>query len=603
MRSRPISISEARPLRPCALLASTQPLSAVGGGLRDFAALGEGEGSSAILSFKADTVVTPPFGRGDILIQRLKQLLRILTLPFKAATIVQENLPEKHVSTLPQFENQVRNTHLQVAIISRPSQQNLLLKILLLLSFTLLCRLQLFGAVHPVPLDPKTDSAKCIECHEDKSKGKAVHSAIAMGCLSCHEIRATKETTRVKLTTATPYKVCLTCHSDKDATQIKGKVHPPAVRDCMTCHDPHTSANKNQLLKATSGEKKDNLCLTCHTQGLNVPTGGSRHAALDMGCDTCHTTHKTGERGKREFDFHLTKDAPALCLDCHDVKEDKLVKAHQGQPFEKADCLSCHDPHQSKSPKLMQAFLHNPFESKSCDTCHQPAKDGKVVLTAATAKEVCVTCHSDKAEQIEKAKVQHPGAAGDCTDCHDPHAGRSPGFPKPDSVSVCLGCHNDQAEQGKKVHAHQPAFEQGCATCHDPHGNSNEHLLRVAKVNTLCLECHGPDAKPKKLESEHLVAIFDGTVKLPEDYFRKVPIIPLKFGAGHPVERHPVSDLVDPNNPSKVLKTMTCLTCHQPHASAQPDLLVKDQANNQAFCKSCHKGLIGSGTASGTGGM
>jgi predicted CXXCH cytochrome family protein len=186
----------------------------------------------------------------------------------------------------------------------------------------------------------------------------------------------------------------------------------------------------------------------------------------------------------------------------------------------------------SASIEIAQAdagILHNPFESKSCDTCHQPAKDGKVVLTAATAKEVCVTCHSDKAEQIEKARVQHPGAAGDCTDCHDPHAGRSPGFPKPDSVSVCLGCHSDQAEQGKKVHAHQPAFEQGCAICHDPHGNSNEHLLRVAKVNTLCLECHGPDAKPKKLESEHLVAIFDGTVKLPEDYFRKVPIIPLKL--------------------------------------------------------------------------
>ena len=29
---------------------------------------------------------------------------------------------------------------------------------------------------HPVPLDKNVDSAKCLECHEDKSKGKAVHS-------------------------------------------------------------------------------------------------------------------------------------------------------------------------------------------------------------------------------------------------------------------------------------------------------------------------------------------------------------------------------------------------------------------------------------------
>src|ERR1035438_9843134 len=115
------------------------------------------------------------------------------------------------------------------------------------------------AAVHPVPLEKNVDAAKCLECHEDKTKGKAVHSAIAMGCLSCHQIRVNKDTTRVKLITATPYNNCLSCHSDKDATQIKGQVHPPAVRDCLTCHDPHTSANKNQLLKATSGEKKDNL--------------------------------------------------------------------------------------------------------------------------------------------------------------------------------------------------------------------------------------------------------------------------------------------------------------------------------------------------------
>ncbi len=446
------------------------------------------------------------------------------------------------------------------------------------------------AAVHPVPLDPKTDSAKCLECHEDKSKGKFVHSAIAMGCLSCHEVRVNRDTTRVKLITTVPYKVCLTCHSDKDATQIKGRVHQPAIRECLTCHDPHTSANKFQLLKATSGEKKDNLCLTCHTQGTNVPEKGSRHAALDGGCDTCHITHKTGERGKREFDFHLTKDAPALCVDCHDVKDSDLVKAHQGQPFGTADCLTCHDPHQSRLPKLMQAFVHDPFASKSCDICHQPAKDGKVVLTQATAKEICVTCHSDKAEQIEKAKVQHPGAAGDCTDCHNPHAGRSPAFPKPDAVAVCLACHSDQEEEGKKLHVHQPAFEQGCAICHDPHGNDNDHLLRVNKPNPLCLECHGPNANPKPLESEHVLTIFDGKVKLPEDYFRRVPILPLEYGAGHPVAKHPVQDLVDPNDLTKVLTPMNCLTCHQPHASAQPGLLVKDQANNEAFCRTCHKG-------------
>jgi len=60
-----------------------------------------------------------------------------------------------------------------------------------------------FAKEHPVPLEKNVDSAKCLECHEDKSKGKAVHSAIATGCLSCHEVRVNKDITRIKLITAT----------------------------------------------------------------------------------------------------------------------------------------------------------------------------------------------------------------------------------------------------------------------------------------------------------------------------------------------------------------------------------------------------------------
>src|SRR6516164_4768781 len=105
----------------------------------------------------------------------------------------------------------------------------------------------LCAAVHPVPLDKNTDSAKCIECHEDKAKGKFVHSAIATGCTSCHEIRVNKDVTRVKLITATPQALCITCHADKNAKDATGRVHQPAVHDCLKCHDPHASPNKFQL--------------------------------------------------------------------------------------------------------------------------------------------------------------------------------------------------------------------------------------------------------------------------------------------------------------------------------------------------------------------
>ena len=449
----------------------------------------------------------------------------------------------------------------------------------------------LFAGKHPVPLDKNTDTAKCIECHQNKAKGKAVHSAIATGCTSCHEIRVNKDVTRIKLTTATPQALCLTCHADKNAAEIKGKVHPPAVRDCLKCHDPHTSDNQFQLLKATSGDRPDNLCLQCHDTGVNVPEKGSRHAALDSGCDTCHTIHKSGERGKQEFDYHLKKAAPALCADCHDVNDAALVKAHQGQPFAKTDCTTCHDPHQSASPKLMQKFVHVPFAGNSCDTCHAEPKDGKVVLTQADSRTLCVTCHEEQAKKIETAKVQHPGAQGECIACHNPHAGKTPGFIQPNPVDACLACHADQAEQGKKAFLHQPAFVQGCATCHEPHGGDNPHLLRVANVSSLCMECHGPEAQPAPIPDSQLVTIFNGHVKLPANYFAKVPRIPVRYGLGHPVEHHPVLDQMDPTDNSKVRVAVNCASCHQPHSSAQPNLLVNDQANGLAFCASCHKDL------------
>ncbi len=460
------------------------------------------------------------------------------------------------------------------------------------LALLFLLALPLRADIHPVPLDKNTDAAKCLECHGDKAQGKNVHTAISMGCLSCHEIRVNKDITRVKLITTTPSSLCFTCHADKNPADIKGVVHAPARRDCLKCHDPHQSDNKFQLLKPAEGGAKENLCLTCHTVGSNVPEKGSRHAALDMGCETCHVTHKTGERGKQEFDFHLTKATPALCIDCHDPKDAALQKAHQNQPFGTANCVQCHDPHQSNAPKLLARYTHPPFADKQCEVCHAPAKDGKVVLTQPDAKSLCVTCHDEKAKQIESAKVQHPGAAGDCTDCHNPHASKYVALPKTNPVEICLGCHADIAELAKKPVHHQPAFAQGCGTCHQPHGGEREKLLR-AQGNALCLECHGPDAAPVEDKAAGVLKIFGGTVRLPDDYYKKnkVPVLPLKYGKGHPIMGHPVSDVADPSDLTKVIQKMTCLTCHQPHSSLKPNLLLNDQENNAKFCASCHKDL------------
>lgn len=448
------------------------------------------------------------------------------------------------------------------------------------------------AAQHPVPLDKGIQQEKCLECHEDKTKGKVVHPTVQMGCFSCHFVRGSGDATRVVLKNGRAATLCISCHSDKNVSKVKvtSNIHPPAETDCLKCHDPHVSPNEKLLLKTTSGASKDdNLCLSCHSQGVNVPKDGSRHAALDMGCSACHTTHKAGERGKQEFDFHLTKSTPALCVDCHDIKDKAIAEAHQNQPLDKADCISCHNPHSSKSPKLMQAYLHAPFEGgkSSCETCHQPPKDGKVLLTQSDSKALCASCHDEVAKKIETAKVPHPGAQGDCVSCHSPHAGNNPRFLKPNPVQACLTCHSEQAEMltsGKALH--DPAFNQRCSICHEPHGGTRQSLLRD-DIDKVCLSCHAPDARALRDQDGKSETIFSKAVTLPVGYVAGTHRIELVNGRiGHPVPAHPVTGVADPRDKTKQI---TCVSCHNPHAGQTKKMLVSSDGSFKAMCQQCHE--------------
>jgi predicted CXXCH cytochrome family protein len=52
---------------------------------------------------------------------------------------------------------------------------------------------------------------------------------------------------------------------------------------------------------------------------------------------------------------------------------------------------------------------------------------------------------------------------------------------------------------------------------------------------------------------------------------------------------------MDRLDPKKVFMPLNCLTCHQPHSSSKPNLLVNDQEDDFQFCYGCHKNLKGPG--------
>ena len=82
-------------------------------------------------------------------------------------------------------------------------------------------------------------------------------------------------------------------------------------------------------------------------------------------------------------------------------------------------------------------------------------------------------------------------------------------------------------------------------------------------------------------------------MKLPETHYNKITKLPLAYGLGHPTANHPIADVRDPKDTTKVKTVLNCTVCHQPHASSARALLVKDQQPGLEFCRTCHKTMVG----------
>ncbi|MBI1749327.1 MAG: hypothetical protein HY234_06415 [Acidobacteria bacterium] len=449
------------------------------------------------------------------------------------------------------------------------------------------------GRPHPVRILPAqlATPKACIECHKT-TIGKFIHSAIeAAGCGACHEVRTEGEKTTVQLL-ATGNALCLTCHEEKAGKGAAGQQHFPVVEgECTACHNPHASANKFLLLQPASGGKDENLCLACHDTGADVPVKGSRHGALDLGCDTCHVTHKTGDGSQPEFRYHLTEAVPALCRNCHDTADKAMMEAHGGQPLAQSNCVACHNPHASRRPKLTHANAHPPFAEKQCDACHEPPKDGKVVLIEGGKRALCLLCHDSIQNQLNAAKRVHKAISmsDTCTGCHSPHATPYPLHLVQSPVTLCVSCHPQRArERTSKQFVHAPVFQAGCTVCHEPHAGNFAGNLR-AQVDEVCLTCHARNAQGEPSADSNSLVLFKGAVRLPANYLESVRRIPLRQGAttGHPLATHPVSGVADPSNPGK---TITCVSCHNPHAgNGSPRLFVTETRSSSPLCIRCHK--------------
>ncbi len=93
---------------------------------------------------------------------------------------------------------------------------------------------------HPGILNKDAD---CSSCHADKTRGRSVHSAMAMPCIVCHLARTQGDMTTLNL--AMPkQQICSACHQ----TSTELLKHTPVVKgQCVDCHDAHRSSRRSLL--------------------------------------------------------------------------------------------------------------------------------------------------------------------------------------------------------------------------------------------------------------------------------------------------------------------------------------------------------------------
>lgn len=155
----------------------------------------------------------------------------------------------------------------------------------LFLIFLVFTFLFISGTAFPEDMD-------CLRCHETLSKGNVVHQALSMGCSSCHSaIDATRlphKTTNRKakgLSSKQP-DFCYDCH-DK-AQFMKKTVHDAMVLGCTSCHNPHASKDTKLLVSALP-----QLCFNCHDENLIMGKNSTHPQVEGVACTTCHNPHST----------------------------------------------------------------------------------------------------------------------------------------------------------------------------------------------------------------------------------------------------------------------------------------------------------------------
>ena len=281
-------------------------------------------------------------------------------------------------------------------------------------------------------------------CHQKIKEAPHLHGPLKNNeCIQCHNPHGSGNRNQL---VRQGRELCFICHEGTKAEFEQRVVHPPGKDDCLNCHDPHGSKMEFHL----KGEGNvSSVCFQCHERRLfnrRYPHG----PVADGECIACHNHHGSA------YDHLLSAPLKGgkICLTCHEDRKEEFSMAHVHQPVAES-CANCHDPHSS-------------------DYRYQLLKP---------SGQLCISCHKrlnpEVIATIKEAKYRHPSVeAGRCVDCHQPHTSNYEALLKDFEADLCFSCHKDLGQEVRNAqYLHGPVQDGTCDACHNPHGSAFRRLL------------------------------------------------------------------------------------------------------------------------------
>lgn len=224
----------------------------------------------------------------------------------------------------------------------------------------------------------------------------------------------------------------------------------------------------------------------------------------------------------------------------------KLVRSAQASIYYQPDLTV-------SAPAGFQPFvMHVPEREAKCTECHVMQIDEAQMSISDAAQNPCISCHK---VMVKEKYVHGPVGSFSCGDCHTLATSGQKYPVTARGAELCNECHDDKTDEYKSnKYVHGPVAVGLCGTCHDPHGSGERGQLHE-KVNRMCLGCH-------------------------EQVVKKPHVLTGVTGKTHPFEAKK-----DPSDPTR---RMTCVSCHDPHASNVKYFMAGGVTSRWGLCRRCH---------------